>query len=138
MEAPGPVVSARKKMPPKENETKYQKMTRDDDSHGKGEWWGHNGDGGNNGGRPPRGQQGPGHRPREANWGKRTRDSEEESGTRRGAQRRAAEADGWRVGKKSRWTMIRSGRECGDRVRESGEAKFKATDGGTVGGEGTE
>ena len=130
---PGPL-SPHAKMPPEENETKYQMMTIDDDSHGEGDRRGKNGDGGNNGGRPPRGQQGPEHRPREARGGEQTRDLSEESGTRRGDQRRAAETDRWRVGKKSRWTMIHSGRECGDRVRESGEAKFKDTDGGKVGG----
>ena len=69
--------------------------------------------------------------------GERTRDTAAESGTRRGAQRQATEADGWGVGTKSSWTMIHTGRGCGDRVRGSGEATLKATDGGEVGGGGT-
>ena len=38
------------------------------------------------------------------------------AGKRRGAQRRATEAEGWRVGATSRWTEICVGREFGERV----------------------
>ena len=69
-------------------------MTRDDDSHGEVDMRVHNVDEGTNNGRPPRDQQGLGHRPRAARGGERTRDMAAEAGTRRGAQRRAAEADG--------------------------------------------
>ena len=69
--------------------------------------------------------------------GERTWDTAVEAGTQRGAQIRAAEADGLRVGTKSRWTMIHTGTGCGERVRESGEATLKDTDGGLVGGRGT-
>ena len=63
-----------------------------------------NGDGGTNGGRHPRDRNGPGHRPREERGGKRTRDKEAGAGMRRGVQRQATEAGGWRVGEKSRCT----------------------------------
>ena len=70
-------------------------MTGDNDSHGEGDRQGHNRDRGTNGIRPPRDQQGPGHRPRVVRGGERTRDTAEEAGMRRGAQRRMAEAGGW-------------------------------------------
>ena len=49
--------------------------------------------------------------------GERMRDTATEAGTQRGAQRRAAEAGGWRVETKYRWTTYHSGRGCGERVR---------------------
>ena len=51
---------------------------------------------------------------------------------RRRAQRQAAKAGRWQVVKKSRWTVIHSRRVYVELVRESGEAKLKATDVGTV------
>ena len=50
----------------------------------------------------------------------------------RGAQRQAAEVGGWWVGKNSSWTIIHTGRGCGEQVIENGEATLKATDGGAV------
>ena len=64
----------------------------------------------------PRGQQGPGLRTRETRGGERTRDTTEESGTRRGEQRRAAEDGRWRVWEKSRWILYHEGREGGEWV----------------------
>ena len=80
----------------------------------------HNVDEGTNNGRPPRDQQGLGHRPRAARGGERTWDMAVEAGMRSRAHRQAAEAGGWRVETKSRWTMIHARRGCGERVRESG------------------
>ena len=56
-----------------------------------------------------------------ADWGRqrgddRTRDTTAEAGPRRGAQRRAAEAGGWRGREKSRWTMHTSGGGGGERM----------------------
>ena len=79
-------------------ETKHQKMTGDRESHGEVERRGHQGDRGNNDGLPPRYQQGPGYRTRAARREEQMRDTTEEVDTRRGAQRRAAEYVGWRVG----------------------------------------
>ena len=62
-----------------------------------------------------------------------TRGTSAEAGTRRGRQKRATEAGGWQVGKKSRWKIIHARRGCGERVRESGEATLKAADGRAVG-----
>ena len=45
-------------------------MTRDDDSHGEVDMRVHNVDEGTNNGRPPRDQQGLGHRPRAARGGR--------------------------------------------------------------------
>ena len=94
------------KRPPKENETKHQKMKRDNDSHGEGDRRGNNVYVGTSDGRHPRDQQEPMNRLRAERGGERMRDTAEEAVTRRGAKIRAAEAGGWRVEKKSRWTMI--------------------------------
>ena len=77
---------------------------------------GHKLDEGTNDRRSPRDQQGPGRRPRVARGSEQTRDMAVEAGTRRGAQRGAVKADGWRVGAKSRWTTYHAGRGCGERV----------------------
>ena len=123
-------------MPPEENKTKHQKMTRNENSHEEGVMQGHNGNVRTNVGIPPRDQQGPRPRPRAAWKVERTRDTPAEARTRRGAQIRAAEDGGWRVVKKYRWTRIHTGRGCGERVRESGEATLKDTGEGAVGGGG--
>ena len=64
--------------------------------------------------------------------GEWTRDVAEESGTQCGDQRQSAEAGGWGVGKKSRWTMIHDRKECEEQVKERGEGTLKDTDWGAV------
>ena len=105
-----------RKSPIEEIETKHQKMTRDENFMGEGDRWVHNRDRGTDGILPPRDQQEPGHRPRRAMRGEQTRYTLAEAGMRRGAQRRAAEADGWRVGVMSRWKIIHARRGCGEPV----------------------
>ena len=46
-----------------------------------------------------------------------SQETEAEVGTRRGAQRRAVEAGGWRVRAMSRWTALCTGRGGGGRVK---------------------
>ena len=82
------------RIPPEENDTENQKMTGDGDSHGEGDSRGHIIYGVINVGQTPRDRQGPGHRPRAARGGKRTRDTVAEAGMRRGAQIQVAEAGG--------------------------------------------
>ena len=115
--------------PPKENETKHQKMTGDNDSNGEGDMQEQTVDIGTNGRRTPRNQQGSRNMLRAARGDDQSWHTAAKADTRRSAQRRAAEAGRWRVGKNSRWEMIHAGRGCGEWVRKSGEATLKATDG---------
>ena len=86
---------------------------------------------------PPGDRQVPRHRPRSERGGERTRETEAEAGIRLRAQRLGEEDDGWRVGTQFRWTIIHTGKGCGEWVRERHEATLKDTDGGAVGGGGT-
>ena len=112
-------------------------MTRDNDSHGEGDRQEQRDTEVTVTETPPRERQGPGHRPRMERGGKRTRETEAEAGIRRRAQRLSAEDDRWQVGTQFRWTMIHTGKGCGEWVRERHEATLKDTDGGAVGGGGT-
>ena len=106
-------------------------MTGDENSQRKGDIWGQKGYRGNNNSLTPRDKKRPVCRPMAARGrGGRTRDTAEESVTRRREERRAAESGGWRVEAKSRWMTYHAGRVCGERAIESSETMLKATDGG--------
>ena len=102
MEAPGPLTFAREKVHPRKKEDKHKKMTGYGDSHGEEVRRGHKEDRGMNGGRHPRDQKGPEHRPRVARGVGRTRDMASEADMRCGPQRQVVEVFELRVGSKSR------------------------------------
>ena len=60
--------------------------------------------------------------------GAQSQDTVADSGTRRGVQRRASEASGWRVLATSRWTALCAGRGSGEIVQEKVDTTETATD----------
>ena len=58
-----------------------------------------------------------------------SRYTDTDTGTWRRAQRRVAEADGWKLRRMSRWMDFCSGRGVQERVQERGDTTTNATDG---------